>query len=290
MLKRSVLAIGINMHANEKKILLDTLGNEGITLKIATIKNVVIEIVNSVTLITVSGVDICNYDYVWLQSSWNTNHIAYILHLYLKDKKIPHNKPITHQTKLSDIFSLAKADILVPNTYFHASKKIQPVEREYISEICKFPCIYKTLAGSLGSGVHQILESTEFDSTIKAIDKSFKYLFQQFIPNDFDYRVIVVNGKQNSICKRIRDKDLFRNNVALGAREEFTCEEETPAEVIEMAVKAAKILRLKWAGVDIIVDKETRQPYILEVNRRPGLTESSLEPVAALNYLKGVFA
>ncbi|KKQ04327.1 MAG: hypothetical protein US14_C0015G0012, partial [candidate division WS6 bacterium GW2011_WS6_36_26] len=59
-------------------------------------------------------------------------------------------------------------------------------------------------------------------------------------------------------------------------------------DVIDIAIRSAKALKLKWAGVDVVTDKDTGHNYILEVNRRPGLTEKSTEISAAYKYIKGL--
>ncbi len=45
---------------------------------------------------------------------------------------------------------------------------------------------------------------------------------------------------------------------------------------------------LKMAGVDVVTDNRTNKNYVLEVNRRPGLTEKSTEISALYGYLKGL--
>jgi len=52
-----------------------------------------------------------------------------------------------------------------------------------------------------------------------------------------------------------------------------------------MAIKATKILGLSWARSDIIIDKETGIPYLLEVNRCPGITSGSTEITGARKFL-----
>jgi len=123
---------------------------------------------------------------------------------------------------------------------------------------------------------------------IRKNGKYNKYIFQEFISNDFDYRVVVANNKATSVCKRTRVEDKYRNNVALGATEEFVNVKDTPQGVIDIAVGASRALKLNWAGVDVVTDNNTNKNYVLEVNRRPGLTEKSSEIVALYTYIKGL--
>lgn len=288
MINRTVLAIGINTPIEEKILIQKKLKLKDITLDTASIKDIVFEIVNGIITVDIKGKDLKQYDFVWIQSGWNTTHMAYLLHLYLKSQHIPHNKTNSHNTKLSDIFSLAYRGVLVPNTYFHNGLKISDENIKEIVKVCKLPCIYKTSLGSLGCNVFLIDKKEEIANVVKENKKYNRYIFQQYIPNDFDYRVVIANGKSTSVCKRTRVTDKFRNNVALGAYEEFIKVKEVPADVIAIAIKSANALKLKWAGVDVVTNKDTGENYILEVNRRPGLTESSSETVAAYRYIKGL--
>lgn len=288
MIHNSVLAIGINTPLEEKTIIQKKLKKDHIDLDTASIKDIIFEIIDGEIKVDIKGKDLKQYDYVWIQSGWNTTHMAYLLHLYLKSQNIKHNKTNVHSTKLSDIFLLAYKKILVPNTFFHNGLKIDHDKILEIEKVCKLPCIYKTSLGSLGSHVYLVDKKSDIEQTIKDNGKYNRYIFQEYIPNDFDYRVIVANGNPISVCTRTRIKDTYRNNTALGAREDFMKEKNVPQEVLDIAVQSAKALRLNWAGVDVVLDKDTGKVYVLEVNRRPGLTEKSSETVAAYKYITGL--
>lgn len=286
MMKYSVLAVGINSTKEEKLKIQKMLKLDNIDLDLASIKDVFFRIIDGKISGSIAGKDFKKYNYILIQSGWSTTHIAYLLHLYLKFEKIPHNKPNIHNTKLSDIFFLASKGISVPNTFFQNGLKINKKKILNIEEICQLPCIYKTLLGSLGSNVHLIDSKEEIGSTIRKNGKYNRYIFQEYISNDFDYRVVVANNRASSVCKRTRVEDKYRNNVALGATEEFVSIENTPKDVLDMAVSASRALKLNWAGVDIVTDNHTNRNYVLEVNRRPGLTEKSSELVALYSYIK----
>jgi len=288
MTNKSVLGIGINISKKEKSIIQTNLKLEDITLDTASIKDLKIKVKNSITEIEIKDKDLFSYDYIWIQSGWNTTHMAYLLDLYLTQKNIPHNKTNTSITKLSDILILASNNINVPNTYFQNGLKINHTNLTEIESTCKLPCIYKTSLGSLGSNVYLIDKAKDIIQTIMEKRKFNRYIFQEYIPNDFDYRIVVANGIPTSRCKRTRISDEYRNNAALGAKETFINPKEIPFQTLDIAIRSAKALNLNWAGVDVVTDKETGIDYILEVNRRPGLTEESTEIIAAYSYIKGL--
>lgn len=285
MTKHSILAIGINSTSEEKVKIQKKLKLENITVDVASIKDILFTIIDGIPTLKINGNNFNDYDYVWIQSGWNTTHMAYLLHLYLKYKGIPHNKTNTHNTKLSDIFSLTSKGILVPNSFFHNGLRIDNESITIIEAVCKFPCIYKTSLGSLGSHVYLINKKEDIGKTIMENGKYNRYLFQEYISNDFDYRIVVANGEATSISKRTRIHDGYRNNVALGAKEEFIDICDVPASILDIATSSTKALKLNWAGVDVVTDKNTGKSYVLEVNRRPGLTEKSSEILAACKFI-----
>jgi glutathione synthase/RimK-type ligase-like ATP-grasp enzyme len=211
--------------------------------------------------------------------------MAYLLHLYLQYKNIPHNTPNKQDTKISDILSLCINGITVPNTYFSNGLRIKEDNIEDIINICNLPCIFKTSLGSLGKNVFLIDEKLDIKKTIDIKKKYNKYMFQKYIPNDFDYRIVIANNKPTSACIRRRVNDKYRNNVALGAMESFLNISDIPLEILDIATKSAQVLNLDWAGVDIVTDKISNRHYVLEVNRRPGLTEKSTEIYAFYTHI-----
>lgn len=283
--KYSVLAIGINLHESEKINIQEELKLGNIALDIASIKDIIIKIIDGDIKVSIKDKDITKYSYIWIQSGWNTTHIAYILDLCLDVEGIPHNKTNISNTKLSDMFFLATNNISIPNTYFHNGLRINKENISEIVKICKTPCIFKTSLGSLGENVFLIEGEGDIQKTILEKKKYNRYIFQEYIPNDFDYRIVVANGKPTSACIRTRTNDKYRNNVALGATEDFILPKDIPQNVLDLASYSTNALHLNWAGVDIVTHKETGKNYVLEVNRRPGLTEKSSEITAACNYI-----
>jgi glutathione synthase/RimK-type ligase-like ATP-grasp enzyme len=285
MTNQLILAIGINSTDSEKKKIQKRLKLENIDLHIASIKDILFTIIDGDINLQINNKDLKKYDYIWIQSGWKTTHMAYLLHIYLNNLEIQHNKTNTHNTKLSDLFFLALNKIAVPNTFFKNGQMVDDTDIQLIEDNCDLPCIYKTYLGSKGSRVHLIEDGDNIKETIKEKGRYNRYIFQEYIPNDFDYRVVIVNGEASSISKRTRVGDEYRNNVALGADEQFLDISETPEDVLDIAIKSAKALNLKWAGVDIVTDKNTGKNYILEVNRRPELTEKSVEILSACDFI-----
>lgn len=173
---------------------------------------------------------------------------------------------VSSRDKLLATQLFAKHDIHIPITGFAKS----PLDtKDLIKMVNGAPLIIKLLESTQGKGV--VLAETEkaAQSVINAF-KSVKanILVQEFIKeaNGQDIRCFVINGKVVAAIQRQAKKGEFRSNIHQGgtaSRIKITAEER------KLAIKAAKILNLPVAGVDII--RSNRGPLLLEVNSSPGL-------------------
>lgn len=146
----------------------------------------------------------------------------------------------------------------------------------------KFPVIVKLLSGTQGIGVSVVESYASLKSvyqTIKKLKPESEILIQEKIDSDFDIRVQTLVKNFNPLTdksdnriilgsmKRIPTENDFRANYSLGGSVDSF--ELTP-ELEKLAFEAASAVGCHWAGVDIMIDKKTKKPYILEVNSSPG--------------------
>ena len=149
----------------------------------------------------------------------------------------------------------AKADISLEKGTFH------------------FPIIIKGSGGDRGTRVFKADNLEELEKLVRDLRKSEteegkRYMLQEYIPNDGDYRVLVLGNKVLGVMKRSsQDKREFRNNYSMGGEVEVA---DLPEEVKTLAVKAAKVCGLAVAGVDVAFrDYDLSKPVIWEVNKGP---------------------
>ena len=140
----------------------------------------------------------------------------------------------------------------------------------------------KLLSGTQGIGVSIVDSYASLKSvyqTIRKLDESSEILVQEKIDSNYDLRiqVIVKNfdpispSKDNCIIlgsmkSEAVEKD-FRTNYSLGGS---VSKYEIPEDLVDIACKAANAVGCHWCGVDIMIDKKTKKPFILEVNSSPG--------------------
>ena len=182
--------------------------------------------------------------------------------------------------KLRSLQLLARKGINLPITGFAHS----PSETEdLIKMVGGAPLIIKLLEGTQGIGV--VLADTH--RTAESVINAFKGLHANILVQEFikesagtDIRCFVIGDKVVAAMKRQAKEGEFRSNIHRGGK--ATVVKITPEERA-MAVKAAKIMRLNVAGVDIIRSK--RGSMVLEVNSSPGLEgieEATGKDIAAM--------
>ena len=168
--------------------------------------------------------------------------------------------------KLRALQLIGNSGVEMPVTgYVHLSRDIESV----LKTVGQPPYVIKLLEGTQGRGV--VLTET-MEAAISAIETMKKIdaniLIQEFISESKgeDIRAIVVGDKVVASMKRKAKPGEFRSNVHLGGSVENY---ELNDLEKENAVKAAKVLGLSVAGVDLI--QSNRGPLVLEVNSSPGL-------------------
>ena len=168
--------------------------------------------------------------------------------------------------KLRALQLIGNSGVEMPVTgYVHLSRDIESV----LNTVGQPPYVIKLLEGTQGRGV--VLTET-MEAAISAIETMKKIdaniLIQEFISESKgeDIRAIVVGDKVVASMKRKAKPGEFRSNVHLGGTVENY---ELNKQEEESAIKAAKVLGLSVAGVDLI--QSNRGPLVLEVNSSPGL-------------------
>lgn len=143
----------------------------------------------------------------------------------------------------------------------------------------KFPCIAKPVRGSQGRGVFLIKNYTEALQIFPTLVED--YLFQEYLPIQFDYRVFIIGKKVLGAMKRFVAPNDIRSNVSIGAK---TLPAEVTPQMKKVALRAARAFGYDISGVDVAIIGNIH--YVLEVNRTPqwqGLKKSlRIDPARAI--------
>ena len=173
-------------------------------------------------------------------------------------------------------FLLRQANIATPNTWVCESR-----QQAHAIIQCNQQLVIKPLFGSQGQGVRLVGEKLPLpmDAHVDGV-----FYLQQFIQATHDYRVFVLNNQAVAAMKR--SGETWLHNVAQGA----VCEMSHEADVLDIAVQAAKALDIAYCGVDVIRD-ENGSLLVIEVNSIPAwrglqsVTETNIAQVLVDDFL-----
>ena len=173
---------------------------------------------------------------------------------------------VKSRDKFHTLQILAQHGMGIPTTSFANSSY---ETKDLIKLVGGAPLVVKLLEGTKGVGVVLAEKSKSAESVINAF-RSLKadILVQHYIEESRgqDIRCFVVGDQVVASMQRQAEEGEFRANIHLGATGKVV---EITKQEREMAIKAAKIIGLEVAGVDMVRSKEG--PKILEINSSPGL-------------------
>ncbi|NQV28600.1 MAG: RimK family alpha-L-glutamate ligase [Rhodopirellula sp.] len=183
--------------------------------------------------------------------------------------------------KLRCLQILSKHHIgMPPTTFVRDHKDILPA----IERIGGSPVVIKLLEGTQGVGVILADSVKIAEAIIETMHSTNQnVLVQKFVKESKgrDIRALVVGDQVVASMRRVAQGQEFRSNIHRGGHAEPV---ELDDEYRETAVRAAQIMGLRVAGVDMLEGRDG--PQIMEVNSSPGLeaieTSTQLDVAGAI--------
>jgi RimK family alpha-L-glutamate ligase len=125
--------------------------------------------------------------------------------------------------------------------------------------------VIKPLFGSRGIGTTRVSDPEIATRIFKAVSFYHGVLYlQEFVPHGVsDIRAFVIGERVVASMHRVAET--WKTNVSLGAKPVST---KLNSELESLAVRAAKVIGCKVAGVDIL--EGSNGPIIVELNSQPG--------------------
>jgi ribosomal protein S6--L-glutamate ligase len=167
--------------------------------------------------------------------------------------------------KLRCLQLLSKHGVAIPRTVMARDRSDVAT---LVEEVGGLPAIIKLLQGTQGVGV--MIASTMAE--VQTILDTFWDLGQEIVLQEFireskgrDVRALVVGDRVIGAMRRQAKQGEFRSNIHRGGEGKAF---DLPREYQEAAVRAAQIIGLELAGVDMLESKDG--PKIMEVNSSPG--------------------
>lgn len=261
----------------------------------STLDELTIQVRDNVLIVTdtVSGKELNQFDYVDFNWWGKAKQQALAAATYLNRRATPFmNKSIANleaSSKIGEMALMADSDISLPDTFISSGKQILLAFQQ--NPPIQFPLIVKD-ANACGGKRNYLVDAYERLVEVIAENPDVDFLIQEFIPNDFDYRCLVINGEIKVVLQRARNANAethLNNTSAGGVGKTEPLDSITPGAQA-MVLSAARALgREQLCGVDLIIDKHTGEPYILEVNQPPEVelgAEPEKKTTALLDYIE----
>jgi ribosomal protein S6--L-glutamate ligase len=181
--------------------------------------------------------------------------------------------------KLRALQLLSRFGVDIPRTAMCRFRDEVPMAVEQVGGL---PCIIKLIQGTQGVGV---MIATGMDEVRGMLDTFWdlgqEILLQEFVAESKgrDVRALVVGDRVVAAMRRQARTGEFRSNIHRGGKGTAV---RLAREYAEAAVKAARVIGLEVAGVDML---EARTgPKIMEVNSSPGF--EGLEQVSGVDIAR----
>lgn len=172
-------------------------------------------------------------------------------------------------TKIGELAKLAGHGIPLPATFISSRRQIK---RSFANNPpIAYPLIVKAANGFGGNNNFLVHSRAELCRVLDE-NRELQFVIQEYIPNECDYRCLIMGGRIVLVLKRARSADsgTHLNNTSKGAVGEVVSQDELPGAAREAALEAARLLnRDDFAGVDLMLHAKTGEPYVLEVNPAP---------------------
>ncbi len=254
----------------------------------AKIKNLELKIMDVASLARLKfKVDVGVYDCLYVRSPYIKGSPRYIPNIVSLAKKFKAaGKKVVDvsiargrlgEGKWVDYRRLVKANLPIPKTVVLSRRTIPKY----------WPFILKWTFGIKGKNVFLIRDQKHFNEVFKQYPKG-ELLVQEFIPAEYEYKIITVGYKALPVVLRfaihpVTRRPDFKQHTTLSPWERGGVRvNKKLRRMIALAQKASKTLGRELAKVDIL--EYHGKFYILEVNRFPGL--DSFEQLTKYNVVK----
>lgn len=230
------------------------------------------------------GVEIRGLDVVIprIGASITAYGLSVVNHLDMMGIPVVNNSvPIARsRDKLRCLQLLSKFGVDIPRTVMAHDRSDIP---RLVEEVGGLPAIMKLLRGTQGVGVMLASTMSELESSLNTFwELGHEIFLQEFVRESKgrDVRALVVGDRVVGAMRRKAKKGEFRSNLHRGGQ---GIPFDLPPPYVDVAIKAARIIGLEIAGVDML--ESATGPKIMEVNSSPGfqgLEEATQRDIAGM--------
>jgi glutathione synthase/RimK-type ligase-like ATP-grasp enzyme len=216
-----------------------------------------------------SGKDVASYDMVVIRNVGKTLELGITLAHYLRMKKVDFTDSYLEMRgsgKLSCAILRLREGLPTPRTVVAKPKLLG----EYIrtAKPFEYPFILKADNGKKGRNNYLVKDQAELDQILND-NLNIQFVAQEHIPNNGDFRALVLNDEISLVIERKAAEGTHLSNTSQGGSANLFDAVNFSHQVRTDIIKSAQVEGLQVAGVDIMFDNRTGKHYFLEVNRAP---------------------
>jgi glutathione synthase/RimK-type ligase-like ATP-grasp enzyme len=252
---------------------------------IARYRDVIFHIAQDTIDITVNEVPLTAYDLVYIRDFHGYEPERNTIADYCQHVGLPFvnaDTAISQKiSKLAQYMTFAFHGLSFPRSVYAHMYRLQ----EAAERVLSYPMIVKSIVAKSGNDNFYVTSSEEFKEIVEA-HADGKFVAQEAIPNDGDYRVIILGDTASCVYRRVAQAGDHRNNVSQGGDKQYLPVDAIPKEAIELAVRASQVLGRDICGADIMLHQQTGTPVVLEANFNfgiralPGIVSEELHGLA----------
>jgi glutathione synthase/RimK-type ligase-like ATP-grasp enzyme len=171
---------------------------------------------------------------------------------------------------------LMRDNVSIPDTVFLDSDEVNEENAHELFETLGVPLVLKAPESSFSAKVEKVSDPRDFVRVGKKfLRRTDRIIAQQFIPSDFDWRVVTLADKVLAVVKYIMPKNGWRIYDRMDDGKTSVCTvqctqmNEVSSGLKEVAIEASRAIGKGLYGVDI---KEVNgEFYVIEVNDNPNI-------------------
>jgi glutathione synthase/RimK-type ligase-like ATP-grasp enzyme len=252
-------------------------------ISVTRYQDVSIQIIGGLPRLLVSGHEISDdITFVIFRNSHMSPLIGSASAFVLQTMGVASNVPFLSQlnpieNKIAQLLMACNQDVRVPNTIM-CHRDVIDMQIDSIIQTLGLPLIFKSNSGIKGLNNYLLHSRSELDTLI-ANGTHGDYIFQEFIPNDYDYRILYCGIDDNSspfVFRRSRsDMSTHLNNTSQGGSAELVDVQELNELPMQKMRHLVQAIGMDVCGVDLLRSSKDNELYFLEINATPALASGA---------------
>lgn len=176
------------------------------------------------------------------------------------------------RSKLSQLVYASLNDIKIAK--FMSINDVESLDKYYSRGSFDYPLIVKSATASKGKDNYLVQDYAGLKQAKLSMSEKLT-LVQEFIPNDGDYRVIIMGDEVKMIIHRQSQDGGHLNNTSKGGLAKIVSTDSVSPDMVSQCLAISKLVGREITGVDMIQHRDTGEYYMLEINNMPQLSTGS---------------